>query len=348
MVSDTNCTTAYGSNYKAASMVCAGLAPGTPNAPDTCGGDSGGPLVVGGVEVGITDWGQTPCGSTYGVYERLSAYHSGITADLTRPTIVNLDMTGDGHSDLVGRDKNGNLVLYSGSGFAAGGFPAFNLTGNGGAGWNIYNKLFRVTNWNGDGLESIMAETPTGDLYRYDLAPSGAIQPRVVIGSGWGVFSDIMVTNDWNGDGLPSLMARTKGGDLWIYNSDGAGHWKNPSGTRIGTGWNAFNTVLTPGDWNGDGHQTLIGRTSIGDLFMYESDGKGGWSNGAGTRIGTGWGAFSIFMSPGDLNGDDMVDIIGVTPAGNMFLYTTDGTGHWITGVGQPLGGGWQVYNRIF
>lgn len=357
--SDATCAAAYptqppaaaGSLYDPTRMTCAG---NPPNGADTCGGDSGGPLFVAGVEVGITDWGPDRCASSYGVYERLSKYHNDVLADLGRPGIVNLDWTGDGHTDLYGRDKSGNLFLYSGSGFTGGGFPAFDggLLMN--SGWNIYSKLFRVTNWNGDGTESIMAETPGGDLYRYDYQfpsdfdPRHTIATRVLIGSGWGAFSDIVVTNNWNGDNMPSLMARTRSGNLYIYNSDGHGGWSNPNGTLIGTGWTAFDTVLTPGNWLGNGHQVLLGRTPGGNLYEYEGDGHGGWLTGQGVLIGTGWNGFKIFQASGDLNGDDMMDVIGITPGGVMLLYTTDGHGNWLTGQGQQINAGWQVFNTVF
>jgi hypothetical protein len=351
--SDATCATAYSGFYDATRMTCAG---NPPSGPDTCGGDSGGPLFVGGVEVGITDWGRTPCGSSYGVYERLSTYHDVVTADLNRPAIVNLDWTGDGHTDLYGRDKNGNLFLYSGSGFNGGNFPTFDGAVLMNSGWNIYSKLFRVYDWNGDKTESIIAETPGGDLYRYDYQfpsapdylPTTTIASRVLIGTGWGVFSDIVVVNDWKGNGLPSLMARTRGGDLWVYNSNGAGGWSNPSGDLIGSGWGAFDTILTPSNWLGNGHPVLLGRTPGGGLFEYEGNGTGGWLTGQGVLIGTGWNGFKIFQAPGDLNGDDMMDVIGITSGGAMFLYTTNGHGQWITGSGQPIGSGWQVFNTVF
>jgi hypothetical protein len=348
IASDATCTSSYGNSYDPTRMTCAGDP--AHNGSDTCGGDSGGPLVVAGVEVGITDWGPASCGSFLGVYERLSTYHDSITADFVRTPILNLDWTGDGHTDLFTRDKSGNLFLYSGSGFTADGTPPFSAWGKVGAGWNFFNKLFRIYNWWSNRLESVIGETPGGDLWIYNEDFQGNFNPGLVIGSGWGAFSDIMVTNNWNGDGKPNLLARTPSGDLWIYNSNGSGGWLNPAGTRIGTGWGAFDTILTPGNWTGsaEGFPSLIGRTPGGDLFLYTSDGHGGWSNGAGTRIGTGWNGFKIFQSPGDINGDDMMDVIGITPGGGMFLYTTNGHGGWITGVGQQIGAGWQIYNRVF
>src|SRR5262249_5785169 len=124
----------------------------------------------------------------------------------------------------------------------------------------------------------------------------------------------------------------------------------NGIGIKIGTGWNVFNTILTPGTWTGQGHQALIGRTTTGDLLLYESDGQGGWlHNGVGIKIGTGWNTFSIFMSPGDWNGDNMVDVIGITPAGVMKLYETDAHGNWLNGgVGQQIGSGWNTFNAVF
>jgi hypothetical protein len=345
--SDATCAVMTG--YQANRMTCAGFPAG---GIDTCNGDSGGPLLVNNVEAGITDWGAVNCAAagTFGVYERLSNYNQAITADLTRPALVNQDWTGDGHSDLLARNSAGGLFDYFGSGFADDGFGGFGGFAQIGSGWNIYSKLFRVTNWNGDGTESIMAETPNGTLFQYlsdgqgDFTTGAAIQ----VGTGFNIFSDIMVVNNWTGDGHEDLIGRTPAGALRLYESDGHGGWVNGNGVQIGTGFNAFDIIITPGSWTGDGNQTLIGRTPGGALRLYESDGHGGWVNGNGVQIGSGFNAFSRFFSPGDWNGDDMVDLIGVTPGGAMVMYTTDGHGNWITGVGQTINGGWQGMTAIF
>lgn len=77
---DAYCSGAYGSEYHAGTMICAGYPQG---GVDTCQGDSGGPLVAGGRLIGITSWGYgcAEAGSP-GVYARVSALYSAITPQL--------------------------------------------------------------------------------------------------------------------------------------------------------------------------------------------------------------------------------------------------------------------------
>ncbi|MEV6372955.1 trypsin-like serine protease [Micromonospora musae] len=330
-------------------MICAGS--GTPAAPssDICGGDSGGPLLVGGVQVGITDWGFIPCGSYPGYYERLSYYHDSIQEDLTRPSLVNADWSGDGHTDLIARDTAGNLKLYYGSGFSNDGTGGFYFSKHLNAGWGGFSRVFRVYNWNGDNRPSIMAMKPNGELFIYDTNGEGDfVGGARKIGSGWAGFTALMVTNNWMGNNRPSLLVRKSNGDLVRYTSNGAGGWENPSGTRIGTGWNGFNLFITPGAWKGDGLEVIIGRNSAGQLKMYQSDGQGGWTNPSGTIIGSGWANYKNILVPGDWSGDNMVDLLGINSSNQMRLYTTNGHGDWIDASGKVISGGWGGFNLVF
>ncbi|MBO4209495.1 trypsin-like serine protease [Micromonospora echinofusca] len=357
MKSNTTCSGEYGAAYDANRMICA--SGGTePTATDTCHGDSGGPIFVAGKQVGITSWGKDPCGTAPGVYERLSYYNSSISSDLNKHGLVNLDWTGDGHSDLFVRTSDGELVVVTGSGLASDGFGGINywaypstnsdpgyLTGN----FTGYNKLFRTYNWNDDKTPSMMARDGSGNLYQWKTDGEGVILGgRTQIGSGWNSFTDIMVTNNWTGDGRPNLMGRKADGTLVLYTSNGTGGWTNPKGTVIGTGWNSFNVVLTPGSWLGDGKQSLIGRRPTGELILFNSDGMGGWSNPKGTQIGSGWGGFPVFLSPGDWSGDNLIDLVGVNESGALRLYTTNGQGAWLDGKGKQLDTGWNAFTAVF
>ncbi|MFI7648877.1 trypsin-like serine protease [Micromonospora sp. NPDC049460] len=347
MRSDSVCST-YG--YDPNAMTCAGA--GTPSVPstDTCGGDSGGPLMVGGKQVGITSWGFEPCGESPGYYVRLNNYVNTVKEDLTRPPLINADWAGDGHTDLIARDTAGNLKLFEGAGFANNGYGGFYYAPKQlNSGWGSFKRVFRVYNWNGDKRPSIMAMKTTGELYIYNTDGGGNfVGGGKLIGTGWANFTALMVTNNWMGNNRPSLLVRKSNGDLIRYTSNGAGGWENPSGTRIGTGWNGFNLFLTPGAWKGDGLEVIIGRTSTGYLKMYQSDGKGGWTNPAGTQIGSGWGGFKSIMTLGDWNGDNMMDMLGVNSSNQMRLYTTNGKGQWIDASGKVISSGWGSYNLIF
>jgi hypothetical protein len=353
---DATCSSEFGSSFSGATMLCGG----TPNTSesDVCAGDSGGPLFVtkNGVktEIGITSWGAgDECGTFHSVYAQVSAFRNVIDTEKGRSPANNLDWTGDGHSDLIGRDGAGNLLLYSGSGLVnTPTRPAFGPDAAWiGEGWSGFRKLFRVYNWNNDNKPSVFGVDGGGNLLQYKGdGEGGFVGGALPIGNGWAGFNDIMVTNNWTGNGRPNLLGRTPNGDLYLYTSNGAGGWENNGvGIKIGNGWGAFNTIITPGDWLGDGRQALIGRTPSGDLRLYQSNGQGGWVNGSGVQIGNGWSAFSIFMSPGDFNGDNLVDMIGVTPGGSMRLYKTDGRGNWLGGgTGQEIGSGWNGFNAIF
>ncbi|MCW3845217.1 trypsin-like serine protease [Micromonospora yasonensis] len=350
--SDTDCAAdanAAGIGYDAGRMLCAGN--GTPSAPsaDTCGGDSGGPLLVNGKQVGLTDWGYGNCGEHPGFYEEINYYSNLIKADLTRPTLVNADWTGDGHTDLMSRDGSGRLWLHVGSGFSNDGWGGFWDSRVVGTGFGSFKRVFRVYNWNGDKKPSVMAVNSLGELWIWNTDGKGNwYGSKKRIGTGWGNFTALMVTNNWLGNNLPSLMVRKSNGELWRYTSDGKGGWTNPAGTRIGTGWNGFNLFLTPGAWKGDGKEVLIGRTSTGYLRMYQTDLKGGWTNPAGTQIGSGWANYKNIITPGDWNGDNMMDMLGVNSTYQMRQYTTNGYGSWIDASGKVISTGWNAYNLVF
>lgn len=345
--SDATCTSAM-PGYDGSRMTCAGFPAG---GVDTCHGDSGGPLLVNGVEAAITDWGASTCAAagTFGVYERLSTYHNAITADFNRPFPGNYDFTGDGHTDLLAVDGGGNMIDFTGNGFADDGNGGFSGAFNIGSGWGGFSTLFRMRNWDGDGTEEVMAETPDGTLTQYETDGQGDFTTPngVVIGHGFNIFSTILVVNNWTGDGLPDMLGITPDGTMVLYEGDEHGGFTTTNGTVIGHGFNIFNSILTPGTWTGDGNQALIGRLSDGSIRLYESaeNAAGGFTTSTGVQIGVGFNVFSKMLTLGDWSGDDQLDMLGITGDGTMLLYDTDGHGNFINNTGITIGTGFQGLN---
>ncbi|MFD4370742.1 FG-GAP-like repeat-containing protein [Streptomyces sp. NPDC058486] len=149
--------------------------------------------------------------------------------------------------------------------------------------------------------------------------------------------------HDFSGDGKADVLARTSTGELYLYKGSGTGGFQSGR-TKIGNGWNAFNTLLTPGDFSGDRKADLLARNAAGALYLYRGNGAGGFQ--AGVKIGTGWGGFTAVVTPGDFTGDGKPDVLARTSAGELYLYKGSGTGGFQSGR-TKVGTGWNGFTAV-
>jgi hypothetical protein len=204
--------------------------------------------------------------------------------------------------------------------------------------------------WSGDGPADVLAVHPDGRLLMYRATAAGrfAAGGGRPIGTGWGSFTALLAPGDWSGDGKPDLLARNSGGALLMYRGNGAGGFLNGHGEPIGSGWQSLTALLTPRDWNGDGHPDILARTSDGKLLMYRGNGAGGFLQPTAQQIGSGWQGFSALLAPGDWNGDGRSDILGRTSDGKLLLYRGNGSGGFLQPTAQQIGSGWQGFTALF
>ncbi|WP_406456112.1 VCBS repeat-containing protein [Streptomyces sp. NBC_00876] len=202
--------------------------------------------------------------------------------------MAQVDNQGDGQSDgLWFRESNGDM-----------GYLKFDSSSvKIGYGWNTYNKIVSPGNIGGAAAGDLLARDTKGDLYVYLGYGTGKVTGRIKVGYGWNIYSEIAGNGDLNGDGKNDIVARDKSGVLYLYK--GTGNQKAPfsARTKIGSGWNTYNKLVSTGDLDLDGRTDLVARDSAGALYLYKGTGNAAAPYKAKVKIGTsGWNSYKFLF----------------------------------------------------
>ncbi|WNI23453.1 VCBS repeat-containing protein [Streptomyces sp. ITFR-16] len=198
-----------------------------------------------------------------------------------------------------------------------------------------------------DGFGDLLAFTPAGvaDWRAGTGTGTGRVETKVS-GSGWTGGSTVTAAvpfEDVSGDRCNDVLVRTKAGELRTYRpACGAALTPATPYTKIGTGWNMFNTLTSPGDMTGDGRADLLGRTPEGDLYFYRGKGNGLFE--PRVKIGYGWQKY-LLAGMGDLDGDGRGDLLARDGAGVVWRYPSTGKG--TLGTRVQVGHGWTMYDAL-
>ncbi|WP_406283081.1 FG-GAP-like repeat-containing protein [Streptomyces sp. NBC_00209] len=245
--------------------------------------------------------GDAPMFGLYGLDGSGNAYTYVPQGDGTLSSRVQFEtgMTGLAFVGLVDNDADnladgrwqlgtsGNIWYYEGNS------PAKKI----GYGWDTYNTVVSVGQFGGAEGGDLLARDNKGDVYLYLGYGDGTVTKRLKVGYGWDIYTQIAGNGDLDGDGKGDLVARDKSGVLWLYK--GTGDQKAPYAkrTKIGSGWNQYNTLFAAGDLNMDGRTDLVARNAKGELYLYAGTGNGAAPYKPKAIIGTsGWNTYRLFF----------------------------------------------------
>jgi len=189
----------------------------------------------------------------------------------------------------------------------------------------------------------VLATNANNDLLLYSGTGRGTMTAQTVLSSGGWVGLDLVtIPGDWDGDGAVDVVARkTSTGQLVLYAGTGFGGFH--AARVIGGGWVGFDALVAPGDWNGDGHPDLLGRTRDGRLRLYPGNGRGGF--GVPRVIGSAWSAMTRISALGDWTGDGYVDLVAVDRSGVARIFPGAAAGRF--GVPIAIGPGWGGFVSV-
>ncbi|WP_328861396.1 FG-GAP repeat domain-containing protein [Streptomyces sp. NBC_00306] len=200
-----------------------------------------------------------------------------------------------------------------------------------------------------DGYGDLVVINPDSSASFFWGSGTGSLRTHPVFWGGEGTgFNHFVPFSDLTGDGCNDLLSRRTNGDLYreeIHCDPGRGGQFDVS-RRLGTGWNQFNVLTSPGDLTGDGRADLVTRqATTGDMYLYANDGVGGLE--AKGRIGTNWKIYRAVLGAGDINGDGIGDVLAVDRDNSLWRY--DGTA---AGTLKPralvFGGKWATGRNAF
>ncbi|MDX3492880.1 FG-GAP-like repeat-containing protein [Streptomyces turgidiscabies] len=175
-----------------------------------------------------------------------------------------------------------------------------------------------------------------GDLLAFDGGDHLTIQPGTgsgtfdsankVVDDSWYRWSAFVPFGDPSGDACNGVLVRDLAGQLDRYDGTcGKAFTLNGPHHAVGTGFNQYDVLTSPGDLTGDGLADLVARDKAGVLWRYSSDGDGGLTERV--ELVGGLGGYTRLIGAGDLNRDGIGDMVGLDSAGALWRWLGDGKG---------------------
>ncbi|MFJ8947915.1 FG-GAP repeat domain-containing protein [Streptomyces sp. NPDC102395] len=205
--------------------------------------------------------------------------------------------------------------------------------------------LFQQAAGDGNRLSPLIARDKSGRLYDYEPTGTGGFGARFDLGGGYANATAMAQVNISQNSGGTDLYVVID--DTLFYTSERGNDTK-----VLGTGWGAYNLLVSVGNMGGTGHPDLFARDATGQLWFFQ--GKPDGSLAPRIRVGTGWNGMDELTGRGDYTGDGKADLVARSAAGGLYIYPGTGslTADAIVGarltVAAPAGAAsWKDYSAL-
>jgi hypothetical protein len=274
---------------------------------------------------------------------RGSAANGRVTAARTYGKMAGLDqlaaggdLDGDGHVDLVGRNKSRKALRY----YPGRGDGRFAKAKRLSADWSAYDLTAGVGDLDGDGLADLVARSGS-KLLLFPGNGRGGLRSPVVIPGDWSGLDLLAGRGDITGDGVPDLVGRERaGGTTHFYPGDG----KGGLGPRLGgtQRYAGQRWLALGGQMVGSGAHDLVALNEAGAVRVFRN--SGGTNIAKVVDTGVDLSDADLVLSVGDWNGDKHGDFMA-RRGGEMSFYAGNGK----DGFAPPVsaGQGWAQLTHV-
>jgi hypothetical protein len=237
------------------------------------------------------------------------------------------DFNGDGRDDILWRSASGEMTNWLGQ--ANGGF-----VNNGANAWftNLPStwQVVGTGDFNGDGRDDLMWRSTSGEFSNWLGQANGGFLNNGA--NSWGVGPaswKVIAVGDFNGDGRDDILWRSDAGEMsdWLGQANGGfvNNGANSWFANLPSSWQVVGT----GDFNGDGRDDLMWRSTSGEYSNWLGQPNGGFVNNGANSWGVGPANWHI-LGIGDYNGDGRDDLLWRSDAGELSNWLANANGGFV------------------